>query len=347
MKKSLILLAAAAFALASCNKTAEPTAPAQGTPSKVTVSVSSRTTKADTIADTDDEAKVNTLQIFVFRGDDLDVYGSVANATEMELNATTGDRTVYAVVNAPDLSSVAKKSVLEAEISLFTQNTATNFVMVGKSDVTLGTETDVVVPVDRIAARIKLDKVTRNFSSAALADATFEIIRFYETAVVGNQTYGLTAPATLVWYTLPGTAIETGMPLLYSKLATAASLAQEESYETPVSLYAYPNAVEADDIEYDDAGAFVKANAGITRFVMETKINGSFYTYPIEIKGIVNNKSYEIRNLVITRLGNPSDGDDENDPGEDDPIESKDFNFSVTVNDWGLVLLGDEGTVTI
>lgn len=345
--KRIFIFAVAALALVACNKNLGPETAVQGTPSKLTVSISSNATKAETIADTENEAKVNSLQIFVFRADELDVYGTVANDTEIELAATTGDRTVYAVVNAPDLSSIAKKSVLEAEISLFTQNTATNFVMVGKKDVTLGTETDVVVPVDRIAARIKLDKVTRNFTSAALADATFEIVRFYETNVVGNQTYGLTAPSTLVWYTLPGAAIETGKPLLYDKLETAAALAQEASYETAHSLYAYPNALTADDYVYDEDGAFVSANGGITRFVMECKINDAFYTYPIEIKGIQNNKSYEIRNLVITRLGNPSDGDDDNDPGEDEPIVSEDYNFSITVNDWGLVLLGDEGTVTI
>lgn len=346
MKRTFLFLAAAAMTLLACNKV-ETSSDIKSAPSRVCVTVCGNATKAETVADTENEAKVNSLQIFVFRGDEIDAYGTVADATELELSATTGERTVYAVVNAPDLSAMAKMSSLEAAISLFSQNTATNYVMVGKTTVTLAAESEVTVNVDRIAARIKIDKVTRNFAAASLADATFEIIRFYETSVVGNQTYGLTAPASLVWYTLPGTAIETGNALLCDKLATAASLAQEGTYETAHSLYAYPNATVADDIEYDGAGAFVKANAGITRFVMETKINGDFYTYPIEVIGIQNNKSYEIRNLVITRLGNPSDGDDDNDPGEDDPIVTETMTFKIIVNDWGLVLLGEDGTVTI
>ena len=51
--------------------------------------------------------------------------------------------------------------------------------------------------------------------------------------------------------------------------------------------------------------------------------------------------------LVITRLGNPSNGDDVIDPGEDDPIVSEEIPFTVVVNDWEQVLLGTDGTVTI
>lgn len=345
MKKSLFILAATVVALCACNKETK-TADFQGTPCKLSVAVSGNITKADTIADTEDEAAVNSLQVFIFRNDELDAYGAVANATSIDISATTGERTIFAVVNAPDLSAISKLSTLQATVSALTDNSLTSYVMVGNKTQTLILDNSVTINVDRIAARIKVDKVTRNFTAEALADATFEIVRFYETNVVGNDTYGLTAPSTLVWYTLPGTAIQTGMPLLYNKLATAAALAQNEAYETPVALYCYPNATAADDYEYNE-GVFVQANAGITRFVMEAKINGDFYTYPIQIAGIENNKSYEIRNLVITRLGNPSDGDDDNDPGEDDPIQSGDITFSVEVNDWGLVLLGTEGTVTI
>ena len=61
-----------------------------------------------------------------------------------------------------------------------------------------------------------------------------------------------------------------------------------------------------------------------------------------------SNKSYEISNLILTRLGNQSDGDDTIKDGETDKIESFEIPFGITVKGWETVLLGnEEGVVTI
>ena len=75
MKKSIFAFAAALAALVACNKNeATPMQPQNQeslVPCELTVGISGAMTKATAVT-TENEAKVNNLQIFVFRGDDLD-----------------------------------------------------------------------------------------------------------------------------------------------------------------------------------------------------------------------------------------------------------------------------------
>lgn len=341
MRKNLILAAAACVALVACNK--EVSAPTiKSEPCEVTISLASRATKA-TVADTDNEAKVSDIQVFVFNGDVLDVYGSDnTGATEITLKATTGSRKVVAVVNAPDFSSVATYSALMAQVSLLSNNSSDKFEMIGETDVTLAASSAVTVNVDRLAARLRLMKITRNFSAPALAALSADkcqVVRVYATNAVGNILYSKAVAEPVKWHSSdlnPEALIETSFGLIYNKLQTAYNLAEDASYESNISLYTYPNATAEDG----DA-------AKITRIVLEMLIDGAYYTYPIPVQNILSNKSYDAMELVITRLGNPSNGDDVIDPGEDDPIVSEEIPFTVVVNDWEQVLLGTDGTVTI
>lgn len=344
--KKFISFAAAAIALVACNKQADVTIvpaenPEYGQTAVLNVSIFGKgATKAE--AQTEAEAKVNSLQVFVFNEDQIDVYGSIANAKSITLNATTGDRTVWAVVNAPDLSAVKTMSELKASISQFTQNSSDNFVMVGHKAETLSAQSNVSINVDRIAARVVIKKITRKFNAAGLAALPaekFEFIRAYMCDVVADQKYDLSKTAYDKWMSssLADGKIATANNLLYDKLASAKTLAQDASYDYNKSLYAYPNGTT------EDAAA-----ARITRLILECRINDAFYTFPILLDmGVQNNKSYEIKELVLTRLGNPSNGDDNIDDGENDPIVSVSIPFGIEVNDWDVVLVGDEGIVTI
>lgn len=343
MRRHFILAAAACVALAACNKEATPQIQVKGEPCDLTISLSSRSVTKATVADTDSEAKVSNLQVFVFNGDVLDVYGSDATeATQITLKATTGARKVVALVNTPDFSATASYASLMEKVSLLSANAADKFEMVGEKDVTLTASSSVTVNVDRLAARLRLLKVTRNFSSPALAALTADqckVVRVYATNAVGNILYSKAAASPVVWHSSAlnaGAAIETSFPLIYSKLTTAYGLAEDASYESNISLYVYPNATTADS-----------ESAKITHVVLEMLIDGEYYTYPVPVAGIQSNRSMDVTELVITRLGNPSNGDDVIDPGEDDPIVSNDIPFGIVVNDWEQVLLGTNGTVTI
>lgn len=343
-KTTFFLVAFAALALVSCNKEADGSLPCNaGAEAQLCVNLLS--TKA-TVADTENEAKIKTLQVFVFNGDNIDVYGS-STGSSVTVSATQGDRDIYALVNAPaSLSSITTKSaLLAAESTLSQDNAADGFVMVGSKSVTLAASNTVEINVDRIAARIKIDKVTRAFTAdglKALEASDVKIIRFYLTDVADNQNYAKSASVTS-WLSSSlndPASILTSSSLVYDKLSSAAAIAQDASYSTPHSLYAYPNPTSVDG-----------SSAKITRLVVELQINGSFYTYPILIAGIQSNRSYEIKELRITRPGNPSDGDDLIEEGEDDPIAGSSATFNIVVNDWEQVFItssgAEEGTVVI
>ena len=330
MKKTFVI-AALAVAAISCSKEL-PTHSVStqnvesNLPASLTVSIESPLSKA-TVADTADEAKVNTLEVFVFKADGegtiLDAYGS-STSTSVTLSASIGQRTVWAVVNADsglNLSSVKTENELKAKVSELANNSSSSFVMTGSKAVTLNTTNSVSVPVERIAARIIVKKVT--FSLPAAFDGVSKSVnRVYLTHVAGKCTIGGTAPATQTWFATSTLGENGGQKNL---------ILQSWNETNGVSLYCYPNSSETR-----------------TKIVVEVVIDSKTYTYPIGlVEGVASNTSYEIRDLVITRPGNPSNGDDTIDNGEDDIVSTKYATFSLDVKDWNLVLLGSSGTVTL
>ena len=319
MKKSIFAFAAALAALVACNKNeATPMQPQNQeslVPCELTVGICGAMTKATGVT-TDNEAKVNKLQIFVFRGDDLDAYASVDNAKELTLSCTAGERVVYALVNAPDYSSVPGKAALLAKVSELSANTLTNFEMVGSKSVTLPQTGTVSIDVNRIASRVVLKKITRNFTSAALQALDFTVDAIYLVNVAGNTSYDLTAtPST--WYNIAENKGE-----LASLLADTptAPIAQGQAYDTDHTFYAYPNDLAVNT----------------TRIVIETTLGTSKYYYPINLPEMAANKSYEIEEVVLTRPG--SDNPDE-------PVSFADATFSINVIDWTVVPVTEGTTI--
>ena len=367
MKKIFLFAAAAAMmVLASCNKESQPESVSvvNAGPSRVTLGISSIATKA-TIDDTEAEAKVNSIQVFVFNGDAVDAYhnasASEIAALRVEVNATAGVRDIYAFVNANDLSSYTSKVALLGATTTLGDNgyAADSFVMSGKLlSQTLTASYSNTILVDRYTSRIRIHKITRNFSGG-LAAVAFRINRIYLTSAVTNERYDFGAPAEYSWINksfgpVSGRALATSNAFVYQALGTPAVVANSASYQpaVPHSFYAYAN-VNA-NVSAGDSG--INQTYRNTRLVVECQVDtdndGSFeadefYTYPISMGAIGNNKSYEINELVLTMLGNPSDGDDNADDGEDDDISKVVASFSISVNDWEEVLVGVNGTVTI
>ena len=349
MKKHLFIAAAALAALASCNK--QPVEKAAPESATLDVSItSSVSTKATTVSE-GDEAAVARIEVLVFNeSGGLDAYQLYdgSNHKVSGITSTTGSKTVAAVVNAPDgsgVGSVTDLASLRALTSRFkADNDPDHFVMYGETAATLtasGTN-QVSVEVHRLAARIRIDKITRALGSGGLAalDADhFEIVRFYLVNVADDVNYGAKISAAANTYWLTG---DSSKPvdidkdeLVYSSAVTTGSankLAQNASYENVHRLYAYPNASDAQK----------------TKLVVEIKIDSEFYTFPIAIDTVEPNTSYEIRKLTITRLGNWSNGDDIIDADEStEPIVTTQFDCEIEVQPWNLVLLGDEGNITI
>ena len=319
MKKSIFAFAAALAALVACNKNEatpmQPQNPESLVPCELTVGICGAMTKATAVS-ADNEAKVNNLQVFVFRGDDLDAYASVDNSQELTLSCTAGDRVVYALVNAPDYSAVPGKAALLAKVSELSANSLTNFEMVGSKSVTLPQSEKVSIDVNRIASRVVLKKITRSFTSEALQALNFKVDAIYLINVAGNTSYDLSA-APAKWYNVAENKDELAS-LLYD--APASLITNGQSYSTAHTFYAYPNDLATNT----------------TRLVIETTLGETKYYYPINLPEMAANKSYEIEEVKITRPG--SDNPDE-------PVSFADATFSINVIDWTVVPVTEGTTI--
>ena len=319
MKKSIFAFAAALAALVACNKNeATPMQPQNQeslVPCELTVGICGAMTKATAVS-ADNEAKVNNLQVFVFRGDDLDAYASVDKAHELTLSCTAGDRVVYALVNAPDYSDVPGKAALLAKVSELSANSLSNFEMVGSKSVTLPQSEKVSIDVNRIASRVILKKITRSFTSEALQALNFKVDAIYLINVAGNTSYDLSA-APAKWYNVAENKNELAS-LLYD--APASLIVNGESYSTAHTFYAYPNDLATNT----------------TRLVIETTLGETKYYYPINLPEMAANKSYEIEEVKITRpcSDNP-----------DEPVSFADATFSINVIDWTVVPVTEGTTI--
>jgi hypothetical protein len=320
MKKTILAFAAALGALVGCSKTEvipmTPQNQQQGPePCELTVGISGAATRATAVS-ADSEAKVNNLQVFVFRGNDLDAYAAADNAKELTLSCTAGEREVYALVNAPDYSAVSGRSALLAMVSQLSANSIGSFEMVGSRSVTLPQASAVSIDVSRIASRVVLKKITRSFTSEALQGLDFTVDAVYLINVAGSTSYDLTkAPET--WYNIAGKSDKlTG--LLYD--APASTVADGDSYTPAHTFYGYPNDL----------------SANTTRLVIETTLGNTKYYYPISLPAMESNKSYEIEEVTITRPGS-------DDP--DEPVSFADASFSVNVIDWTVIPVTEGTTI--
>lgn len=212
MRKTIsLILATAAVSLTACNKEAQPSvndiAPEEGT---IMLSVApqdgpvTRAVNAYTTAQ-NYESQVNRVQVFVFGTDGkINCYRDFGTELTGSISATTGAKTVYAVVNGPDLSSVGTLSELEAKAVDLSANSVTaskGFLMAGRSSCTVSTgSVSCSVAVSRLAARVVLKSVTNNLPAAYGA---LKVERVFLANVAGNQSIAGTA-AVSTWYNKEG-----------------------------------------------------------------------------------------------------------------------------------------------
>ena len=316
MKKIFFAIAACA-ALFACQKNDQPKVNATESlvPCELTVGICGNATKATAVTK-ENEEMVNNLQIFVFRGDELDAYGSIDNAKEITLSCTAGERQVYAAVNAPDLSAINSKAALLATVSNLSNNSLASFEMFGNKEVSLPSQTTVTIDVERLASRIVVKEIERAFTSTGLHSLDFTIDAIYVINVADNTSYDLTAVNT-GW--LNEAMYKTELAELTHDVVDQ-NIAQGSAYETAHSFYVYPH----------------DATVKTTRLVIETTLGNRKYYYPINMPALERNKSYEIELVKVTR------------PGSDDPdvpVSFADATFEVNVIDWTVVPVTEGTTI--
>ncbi len=325
MRRIAFLAAVAAtFCTVACNK--ELTTAKVETPSEavqladLTLSIvgnAPATKSADADFD-DDHSEVSNVQFFVFDGEVLDAYKKIGSATSTTMTVKAGDKTVWAVVNAPDISNVTTLTQLKA-VSSTLLNNASNFVMVGSNTGTVPSEDPIEIEVKRIASRVVVKKVTAAFSNPAYASMSCKLVKMFLINAPGDINLDLTSAPT-TWYAKRAYEAVTG---LTDHLSTSGSNYElnTSAFEAECRHYCYPNPTVADSQS-------TTWSARHTRMVIEVLLGSETFYYPITLPVLEPGKSYEIENLTITRKGS-------NNP--DQPISLSDATFEISVKNWTVV----------
>lgn len=288
------------------------------------------------VMDTVNEDKVNSLQVFVFRNNGaLEAYAKSTDNTAT-VECTNGVKTILAIANAPDITDVTTKDEMDLKVSNLKENSKGSFVMYGAVTDTLSVSTKKLsIPVTRMVARVSIQKITNGMKAPQYAKIPIKLKQIYLINVAGDMLYkdvkyetekeGSTYTPT-IWYN-KGAFVSSDFPsLLGTGDLEGISVTKASPYIASHYFYCYPNPSTSDT---------TPGKPGYTRLVVEVQIGEMTYYYPITIKGIQNNHTYNISELVITRLGSDS---------PNVPVTSTQATFDVTVNPW---LPGSDESVTI
>lgn len=356
MKKFLLFSAAFAAAVLTvgCKKDAGKEAQSEPlVPASFKVQILGTGTKAtgQVMNSAAGDAKVNSLQVYVFRGNELEDYKNAGAAMEATLAATSGERTVVALVNAPELTSVATIAELKASVTSLSDNALDGFVMTG--EVTQEVVDGAVVPVTvkRLVSRVSVNKISTAFKYMR-ADWVVGVKGIYLINVSSKNNYGLTAdlanaPAD-AWANKLAHEDAGLDALLYDEL-TGVNVSNGNPYIAEHAFFPYPNSVSNDDCL---AAAGLASGASLpaawspraTLLVLDVTLSGKEagvdFTrngyYPIVLPALERNKTYIIEEIQITREPSPT-------PFE--PIETGESQITIRVSDWEVGL--NLGTVII
>lgn len=330
-----LCVTAALAVLTACQKGADNNQPVPSSPTRIRLEVglSDHFTKATGVSSNSaqGESKVNTLQVFVFNGDALDGYRS-SNSNTATVSCSAGERDIYCVVNVPDISVTSKTDLL-AQVAQLSESPS-SFGMIGHKSETLAVDGSVTVDVYRFAGRVVIKSIKNALENAAQAD-NFRLDAVYLTNVAGDVDFGKDSEYEVTqFYNRQGFEENNNLGS-FTNDVIGNDLAANATYSTPHYFYTMPNAYNlAVGGEWTPRGC---------RLVIKATIDGVVNYYPIPMPVIEGCKSYEIDCVTITRPGNPEGSPDP----EEGPIEGFDQGFEVNVIDWDLVLLGDNGNITI
>ncbi|MBO4743235.1 MAG: hypothetical protein J5533_06330 [Bacteroidales bacterium] len=338
MKKTLIIAAIAGAAMISaCSQDISPE-PKKQEPVTLKVDIGLPGTKAILAAGSTADLNANTVQVFVFNSDGtLDNSSGVTPFGDaINLSVIPGNKTVWALVNAPAVSGIETETGLRTSRTLLSDNTLSSLVMSGSKAVEVSGNGSVTVTVKHVAAKVVLDKVTRSFTNPYYSGIPMTIKRIYMSNVAADCDYQASGYQPTLWNCQMGVLGENPQDaalLLDDNLNI--SLSEGTSYETAHTFYVYPNPTTEDN---DDLDAW---SPRMTRLVLECVYNGRTCYYPITIPGpayaeaggttttIDRNKVYHISGLTLKRPGSTSSEQ----PGPE-VSSNVDCTFDISVSEW-------------
>lgn len=319
---SFVTAALAALTLCSCQR---EKADIDGKPVEVNVTILGGAPTRATSVTYENESKVSNLQVYVFNNGRLEDYRDAGAAMTAQLTATSGQRTVWALVNAPSLKDITTEAELKAKASQLTDNRTDAFVMAGSTTQELKDGGTVPVTVKRIVSRVSIKKITTEFQYA-LADETLTIDGIYLINVAADNTYAADGtPKT--WVNQLGHKDNGYDKYLYDSVN--ASVTNSRPYTKEHVFYPYPNPTQNDTYETSWAPRH-------TMLVVEVTFENKKGYYPVVLPVLERNKTYVIDEMIIRHR-----------PGDVPykPLETGDATVQITVNDWELGL--NMGTITL
>lgn len=360
MKKSSIILAAlmGVFALTSCNKDVIPEGGSnveanQLQESELVLSldfpeaVETKAVSAYTTAQTY-ETQVNSVQILVFdSAGKIDKYLNAGTKTSgISISTTAGAKTVWAVVNGPDLKDIGTLSALQGTAITLGGNqsttASTGFIMAGSNTCTVGTSSvSCAITVSRFVSRVALVSVTNSLPSSY---GSVTINGAFLSNVVGNQNIAGNAAAS-TWYNkfgradestqvsshiIDGSTYKASCPeLTYKGISATAAIGASHAPSTPYLFYCFANSSTTAPGNFSTS-----FSAQRSVLVVKATVGGTAYYYPIVLDDAApaRNASYTVA-LTITG------------PGSDDPnkpVQKGSMSASITVSPWSSGAVYDE-----
>jgi hypothetical protein len=319
---SIVSAALAAITLCACQRENDGL---EGKPVEVNVTILGGAPTRATSVTYENESKVSNLQVYVFNNGRLEDYRDAGAAMTAQLTATSGQRTVWALVNAPALKDITTETELKAKASQLTDNQTNAFVMAGSTTQELKDGGTVPVTVKRIVSRVSIKKITTDFQYA-LANETLTIDGIYLINVAADNTYAVDGtPRT--WVNQLGHKDNSYDKYLYDAVNT--SVTNSRPYTKEHVFYPYPNPTQNDT--YNSTWA-----PRHTMLVVEVTFENKKGYYPVVLPVLERNKTYVIDEMVIRHR-----------PGDEPykPLETGDATVQITVNDWELGL--NMGTITL
>ena len=321
MKKTLLLMAAVAAMVCSCDKDGDcvPCQKEEEQEQKAALRVSlnlegdPQTRATNYVTAQAYETAVNDVQIFVFdsKGALATYLDADTKTSDITINTIYGPKTVYAVVNGPDLSGITTQDALEhtaVDLGANSTTTSKGFVMAGSTTCNVsGSTATVTIAVKRLVARVALQKITISLpdSYGSLTVNSVMLIN-----VAGNQNLECTASIS-TWYNKMGrkdgataTQIIDGTTNLASH-PTLTFMSVGKSVEnggslapaTPYLFYTYQNNSTSEGNGWSNTFSARK-----TRLVVTATIGGTKYYYPVSISNPQRNTAHTVE-LTITGLG--------------------------------------------
>ena len=312
MKRILYLSAAlSALAMVSCQREQHPV---EGRPVQITVSVRGTSPTRVISPSYEDESLVSDVQVYVFNDGVLEDYQKATGQTEIQMTATAGRRTIWALVNAPDITGITGMNELLAHASLLSDNDPEAFVMSGSVEKVLSDGDSVDITVRRLVSRVSINRIETDFKYG-LPDEKLTVDAIYLINVAADNSY-VEDVAPEDWINKLGHTDSGFDELLFNIVGE--KVYNGHPYEVEHVFYPYPNPTEATPHD----SPFTPRH---TMLVIEVTFQGKKGYYPYELPVLKRNCTYTIEKMIISSR-----------PGDlpYEPLENGEMTVRISVKPW-------------